>query len=108
MLHPTFNTIHVSSSWPLPSQEFKIQKFKTGTTKVISEYNLKLYERNTQMSEVTSLKYSVLIRALEAALPQGVILNVNIYDPTLEEKRYIPDKELIDLKIALDTLKNKT
>lgn len=60
------------------------------------------------MSEVSSIKCSVLIRALEATLPQGVTLNVNIYDPTLEEKRYIPDKELIDLKSALVTLRNKT
>lgn len=100
-----FNTIR---SWPLPPQEFKIQKYKTGTTKIISDYNLKIYERNIQMSEVSSVKYSILIRALEAALPQGVTMNVNIYDPVSEEKRYIPDKELIDLKFELDTLKNKT
>jgi len=59
------------------------------------------------MSEVSSIKCWILIRALEAALPQGIILNVDIYDSALEEKRYIPDKELIDLKSALDTLKNK-
>lgn len=57
------------------------------------------------MSEVSCVKCSILIRALEAALPQGVTLNVNIYDPVLEEKRYVPDKELIDLKSELDTLK---
>lgn len=61
-----------------------------------------------QLSEISSIKCSVLIRTLEAALPQGVTLNVNIFDPALEEKRYIPDKELIDLKSALNTLKNKT
>ncbi|XP_077270420.1 mitochondrial ribosomal protein L48 [Temnothorax americanus] len=99
--------IDVDNGWPLPPQEFKIQKYKTGTTKIASEYNLKIYERNIQMSEVSSVKCSVLIRALEAALPQGVVLNVNVYDPALEQKRYIPDKELIDLKSALDTLKNK-
>jgi len=60
------------------------------------------------MSEVSSIKCSILIRTLEAALPQGIILNVDIYNPVLEEKRYIPDKELIDLKSALDTLKTKT
>jgi len=85
-----------------------IQKYKTGTTIIMSKYYLKIYERNIQMSEVPSIKCSVLIRALEAALPQGVTLNINIYDPTSEEKRYVPDKELIDLKSSLDTLKNKT
>ncbi|XP_018395600.1 PREDICTED: uncharacterized protein LOC108774086 [Cyphomyrmex costatus] len=97
--------IDIDNSWPLPPQEFTIQKYKTGTTTIVSEYYLKIYERNIQMSEVPSIKYSVLIRALEAALPQGVTLNINIYDPALEEKRYIPDKELMDLKSTLDTLK---
>ncbi|XP_011175527.1 uncharacterized protein LOC105207654 [Solenopsis invicta] len=100
--------IDVDNGWPLPPQELKIQKYKTGTTKIVSEYNLKIYERNMQLSEISSIKCSVLIRTLEAALPQGVTLNVNIFDPALEEKRYIPDKELIDLKSALNTLKNKT
>ncbi|EGI61076.1 PREDICTED: uncharacterized protein LOC105150360 [Acromyrmex echinatior] len=100
--------IDIDNGWPLPPQEFTIQKYKTGTTTIVSKYYLKIYERNIQMSEVSSIKCSVLIRALEAALPQGVTLNINIYDPSLEEKRYIPDKELIDLKLSLDTLKNKT
>ncbi|XP_011694720.1 PREDICTED: uncharacterized protein LOC105454071 [Wasmannia auropunctata] len=100
--------IDVDNGWPLPPQEFKIQKYKTGTTAIVSEYSLKVYERNIQMSEVSCVKCSVLIRVLEAALPQGVSLNVNIYDPVVEGKRYIPDKELIDLKSTLETLKNKT
>lgn len=58
-----------------------------------------------QLSEISSLKCSVLIRALEAALPQGVTLNIDVYDPKLEKKRYVPDKELIDLKSSLDELK---
>ncbi|XP_018337606.1 PREDICTED: uncharacterized protein LOC108745766 isoform X2 [Trachymyrmex septentrionalis] len=97
--------IDIDNSWPLAPQEFMIQKHKTGTTTIVSKYYLKIYERNIQMSEVSSVKCSVLIRALEAALPQGVTLNINIYDPTLEEKRYVPDKALIDLKSTLDTLK---
>lgn len=59
------------------------------------------------MSEVSSIKSSILIRALEASLPQGVILNVDVFDPATEQKRYVPDKELLDLKSTLDTLKNK-
>ncbi|XP_012523221.1 uncharacterized protein LOC105829113 [Monomorium pharaonis] len=96
--------IDVENSWPLPPQEFKIQRYKTGTTKIVSEYNLKIYERNTQMSEVSTLKCSILIRALEAALPQGVTLNVDTFDPVLESKRFIPDKDLMDLKSMLDTM----
>ncbi|XP_029663100.1 uncharacterized protein LOC115235438 [Formica exsecta] len=100
--------IDVDNSWALPPQELKIQKYKTGTMTVISEYNLKIYERYTQLSEVSAIKCSILIRALEASLPQGVTLNVDTFDPALERKRYVPDKELLDLKSTLDTMKNKT
>ncbi|XP_029174543.1 uncharacterized protein LOC114943136 [Nylanderia fulva] len=100
--------IDVDNSWALPPQEFKIQRYKTGTTAIISEYNLKIYERHIQLSEVSSTKCSILIRALEASLPQGVTLNVDVYDSALELKRYVPDKELLDLKSSLHTLKTKT
>lgn len=94
--------IDVEDSWPLPHQEFKIQRFKAGTAAILSEYNLKIYVRHMQLSEISSIKCSVLIRALEAALPQGVTLNIDLYDPAMEKKRYVPDKQLIDLKSSLD------
>ncbi|XP_012232957.1 large ribosomal subunit protein mL48 [Linepithema humile] len=97
--------IDVDNSWPLPHQEFKIQKYKTGTTAVVSEYNLKIYERHMQLSDMSSMKCSILIRALEAALPQGVTLNIDVYDPAIEMKRYVPDKELLDLKSSLNEFK---
>lgn len=59
------------------------------------------------MSEVSSVKYPILIRALEASLPQGVTLNIDVFDHALEKKRYVPDKELLDLKFTLSTLKRK-
>lgn len=99
--------IDIDNSWALPPQELKIKRYKTGTTVAISEYNLKIYERHIQMSEISSIKCSILIRALEASLPQGITLNVDVYDPAIERKRYVPDKELLDLKSSLDTLKKK-
>ncbi|XP_020291491.1 uncharacterized protein LOC109858535 [Pseudomyrmex gracilis] len=99
--------IDIDDSWPLPPETFKIQRFKMGTAAIAAEYNLKVYERNVQISDVPSTKCSVLVRVLEAALPQGVILNVDIFDPEYEKKRYVPDKELLDLQSTLDTMKNK-
>lgn len=92
----------------MPAQKWKIQKYKLGTTAVLSKYELKIYERHVQMLDVSSIKYSILIRALEASLPQGVTLNINAFDPKLEKKRYVPDKHLLDLKSSLNTLKQKT
>ncbi|GAB1868383.1 39S ribosomal protein L48, mitochondrial [Camponotus japonicus] len=99
--------IDIDNSWALPPEKWKIQKYKTGTTAVLSEYKLKIYERHVQMSEVSTIKYSILIRALEASLPQGITLNINAFDPALEKKRYVPDKQLLDLKSSLSTLKQK-
>lgn len=99
--------IDIDDCWALPSQEFKILRYKTRTTAIASEYNLKLYERDIQMSEVSAIKCSILIRILETVLPQGVNLNVDIFEPALEKKRYIPDKELLDLKSTLNILTNK-
>lgn len=58
-----------------------------------------------QLSDMSSMKCSILIRALEAALPQGVTLNIDVYDPAIEMKRYVPDKELLDLKSSLNEFK---
>ncbi|XP_019888939.1 probable 28S ribosomal protein S10, mitochondrial isoform X2 [Ooceraea biroi] len=97
--------IDVDDSWALPAQVFKIEKFKTRTTVIETKYDLKIFERNMQVSEISTAKCSVLIRVLEAALPQGVTLNVDVFDPALEKKRYVPDKELLDLKSTLENLK---
>ncbi|XP_032668486.1 uncharacterized protein LOC116842845 [Odontomachus brunneus] len=96
--------IDIDDSWALPHEEFKIQRYKTKMSVVAAEYNLKLYQRNIQVSEIPALKYSILIRILEATLPQGVFLCVDAFDPMLEKKRYIPDKQLLDLKSSLETL----
>jgi large subunit ribosomal protein L48 len=94
-------------SWPVPAQKFKVQRYKTGTTVIISECELKIYERNTQLSEIFSTQCPILIRALEAALPQGVNMKIEIYDPEMEKMRYVPDKELLNLKTELETIGKK-
>lgn len=74
---------------------------------MIAEYNLNVYERNIQLADVTSLQCPLLIRILEATLPEGVTLNVTIFDPDVELKRYIPDKQLLDMKATLEDMKTK-
>lgn len=41
---------------------------------------------------------------LEAALPEGVTLNVEEWKPEREELRYVPDKQLLDLKTQLQSM----
>ncbi|CAK9801231.1 39S ribosomal protein L48, mitochondrial [Anthophora quadrimaculata] len=96
--------ITIENSFAFPHREFKIKKFKRGTTIVDNEYKLKVYERDIQVSNVTSIKCPIFIRILEATLPEGVSLCIDHLDPMLEQKRYIPNKELFDLKAELQTM----
>ncbi|CAK9811206.1 39S ribosomal protein L48, mitochondrial [Anthophora plagiata] len=96
--------ITVENSFAFPHREFKIKKFKRGTTIIDSEYKLKIYERDIQVSNVTSIQCPIFIRILEATLPEGVSLCIDHVDPLLEKKRLIPNKELLDLKSELQAL----
>lgn len=99
--------IDVDNGWALPPKVLKIQKFKPRSTVVSAEYNLNIYERNIQLADVTSAQCPLLIRILEDTLPQGITLNVTIFDPDMELKRYIPDKALLDMKSMLEDMSHK-
>ncbi|KAL2725154.1 hypothetical protein V1478_007827 [Vespula squamosa] len=99
--------IDVDNGWALPPKVLKVQKFKSRSTVVTAEYNLNIYERNIQLADVTSTQCPLLIRILEDALPEGVTLNMTIFDPNMELKRYIPDKQLLDMKSMLQDISRK-
>lgn len=48
--------------------------------------------------------YPILLRTCQAALPEGVSLRVVEHSEDDEEIRYVPDKELIDLRVQLDDM----
>ncbi|XP_017893304.1 uncharacterized protein LOC108632930 [Ceratina calcarata] len=96
--------VTVEDSFAFPHREFKINRYKKGSSLTDAEYNLKIYERDVQISNVTSIKCPIFVRILEAALPEGVSLTIDKYDPLIQKKRIIPNKELVDLKAALSEL----
>lgn len=98
---------HSFFSWALPPTCWKVQKFKPASAVTVSEYELKEYERNIQLNDVSATKYPILLRALEASLPEGVTLTVEYFNPLYEKKRYVPDKTLLELKDELETIKRK-
>lgn len=53
------------------------------------------------------MRLPIFIRLLEAAIPEGITLKVEVWDPDREQMRYIPDKELLDLKGELETMARK-
>lgn len=52
--------INVEDGWALPPQSFRIKTFKAQTEIVDSEYNLKLYDRNLQITDVPSTQVSLI------------------------------------------------
>lgn len=96
--------ITIDDSFAFPHKEFKIKKLKKNTTIIDAEYHLKIYERDMQISNVSSTICPIFIRILEATLPEGVSLSIHKYDPILKKKCLIPNKELLDLKIELQEM----
>ncbi|XP_076294721.1 mitochondrial ribosomal protein L48 [Lasioglossum baleicum] len=98
--------VDVEDSYAFPHQELKVERYKKQSEIVDADYNLRIFERDMVVSNITSTKIPILIRLLEATLPVGVSLHVDTYKPEIETKRYVPDKELFDLKTELDEMKN--
>ncbi|XP_043799647.1 39S ribosomal protein L48, mitochondrial [Apis laboriosa] len=96
--------ITIDDSFAFPHKEFKIKKFKKNSTVIDAEYHLKIYERDIQISNISSTLCPILIRILEATLPEGVSLSIHEYDPILKKKCIIPNKELLDLKTELQEM----
>lgn len=48
--------------------------------------------------------FPVYLRLVQAALPEGVTLNVVEHQPELDEIRYVPDTELKELEEELEDL----
>ena len=90
----------------MPPQEMKVKRLKPNSSIVDSEYSLNLYERNIEVSNASATMLPIFVRLLEASLPMGVILNVGNHDSERELKRYLPDKELLDLKDELKEVEN--
>lgn len=97
--------IPVIKGYAVENQKYKIVKYKHKTNVPESEYQLKIYERVLQLGDVTDSKLAIFVDAALTACPPGVKLNVHEHTPELEEIRYVPEYEVINLekeKLALD------
>lgn len=64
----------------MPPKELHIKRYKPRSNILDVEYKLNIYERNIQISNVSSLSLPILIRIIEASAPQGVDVVVENYD----------------------------
>jgi len=96
--------IDVEDSWATPCKKLKINRLFPESTHIESEYQLNVYERNVQISEVPTTILPLFINMVEAALPAGVTLRVQPHEQYHMEVRYVPDLELKELREKLDTM----
>ena len=97
--------IPVSNCYAVPNQYYKVTKFKPNSNITESEYHLKTYERVVQLCDVKSTILPIFIDAVITACPPGVKISIHEHTPELEENRYVPEYEVINLekeKILLD------
>lgn len=95
-------SIDISQGWAHPPCKKKIILYKENSTNVSTEYNLTTYKRYLQLTEVQAPIYATFIRFVQSGLPEGVTLSALHHTDLIEESRYVPDKELLDLKDQLD------
>ncbi|XP_058065263.1 large ribosomal subunit protein mL48 [Anopheles bellator] len=96
--------LEIGDAYAHPPQKLTVQKFKPSSSVVDSEYQLTVYERTVQIDNVQAPLYPIFLRTLQAALPEGVTLSVTEHTSDHEEARYVPDRDLKDLKQQLDEM----
>ncbi|CAG9865326.1 unnamed protein product [Phyllotreta striolata] len=96
--------LDVEDSWAVPAQDMSVTALKPKSEVLHAQYNLKIYERVIQLSDVLSTQLPTVIRTIEASLPAGVSAEIRPHQETDDEIRYIPDAELNTLKQELEDL----
>ncbi|CRK96968.1 CLUMA_CG010298, isoform A [Clunio marinus] len=94
--------LDVSDCWAHPPKKEQIVRYRPSSTVVDAQYDLTTYERYVQISDLQAPIYPIFLRFIQSGLPEGVTLSVVHQTDIIEESRYVPDKDLIELKAQLD------
>lgn len=94
--------LDVSECYALPPKRTQVQRLKPSSTVIDSEYKLTTYERNLQINDLDAPMYPQFLRIAQAALPEGITLRVENHNEDHDELRFVPDKDLLDLKAQLE------
>lgn len=94
--------LDVSECWAHPPKKEQIVRYKPNSALVESEYKLTTYERYVQINDIEAPTYPLFVRFIQTGLPEGVTLSIVHHTDFLEESRYVPDKDLLDLKAQLE------
>lgn len=90
----------------MPPQHVTAKRLRPKSSIVEAEYRMTIYERNLQLEDVDAHLYPVFLRLIRAALPEGVELHVQENSEELEERRYVPDRDLLELRAELGRMQS--
>jgi len=93
--------IQVEDCWATPHRSARVTRLKPNSAVVETTYELNTYERNVQLNELPTTVAPVVADLLQQSTPSGVWLRVQPHERAYDERRYVPDLELRDLKIQL-------
>jgi len=93
--------VDVQETWATPAKSYKVSTFIEGSTRVKSEVNLNMFERNVHVVNLRTIDAPVLIDTIRAALPQSVHLTFHEHQVEFEEERWIPDPFINSLREEL-------
>ncbi|KAJ8673485.1 hypothetical protein QAD02_004747 [Eretmocerus hayati] len=94
----------VADSYPMPAKELKVVRYKTGTTVIDAEYLLKIYERDLKVTDIPSVRFPIFLWAVKKAIPVGVMLDIEEWTWEQENKRFIPNPRLLELKAEIEEI----
>ena len=91
----------------VPGKSSHIKLFYPSSANVEHTYDLTKYERVVQVEDVPSTKLPIIIEALKLNAPAGVEVTIKKPDADEEENRYIPDRDLLELKEKIEEIEGK-
>ncbi|EEB15844.1 mitochondrial 50S ribosomal protein 48, putative [Pediculus humanus corporis] len=100
-------SIDVTASWAFPYQHLKVQTFYENSSQIKTEYKLKLYERNVQIIDAKSHIMPLFLETLITACPPGVKISVHEHTKEIEDAKYVPDYDAIELQKQVDEIEAK-
>lgn len=93
-----------ASAWAVPARCFDIKTFKPNSSVVDNNYSLRLFERTVQIDNVPSTTLPILLEMMRVHAPEGIYVTVKEPEAEEEELRYIPDKEMQDLRTQMKAI----
>ncbi|XP_061174485.1 large ribosomal subunit protein mL48-like [Saccostrea echinata] len=91
----------------VPPRSLNVKTYHTRSTKVQEIFNLKRYERKLRFKSVVCTKFPIFLEVLRKHQPEGVDIQIMEFSKEVEDFRYIPSDEKLNLLARLKALEKE-